>query len=365
MKTFVSADILLPKQIGTEWSVIACDQFTSSSEYWKKVEQTVGDKPSTLNLIFPEIYLGEEERIEKIHSKMNEYLEDGLFDEYKNALILVERTLPSGKIRRGIVGKANLNQYPDKGLRATEATVTERVPPRVKIRSGGALELPHVLLFLNSADAIPETSNGKILYDFDLMLGGGHVKGTLLTEEEKESFLEKCDRTDGEFAFAVGDGNHSLAAAKASGSDYALCEAVSVYDGAIVFEPIYRVVKNVKPADLLDFAVKYGTSGNKRIKLVSREGEREICTDTLPVKTVDEIINAFKKNNPEIKVDYIHGTDDLKELANQEKTVGFLFGGIEKSELFPYIAENGVLPKKTFSMGTAYEKRYYTEAMKI
>lgn len=360
---FYPADILIPRADITKWAVIACDQFTSSGEYWKRVKKNVGGERSSLDLILPEIYLDDAENaIPKIRAKMAEYLENGVFTEYKNAVILVERTLPSGKIRRGVVGMIDLDEYPDGGVRPTEKTVPERVPPRVKIRKGAPIELPHVLLFTDSETAIPAVSQGRVLYDANLMEGGGHVKGTLLTEDEKDGLIGAITSVDSSFCLAVGDGNHSLAAAKASGSKYALVEVVSVRDESIVFEPIYRVVKNV---DVNDFIPNIKSDGDKEITLYYGGKTRQIMGSGLPVSAVDKLIEEYKASHPEISVDYIHGKDELIKLSNEQGYIGFVFDGIKKEELFPYIEKHGCLPKKAFSMGTAYEKRYYIEAMKI
>ncbi|MBO4770324.1 MAG: DUF1015 family protein [Clostridia bacterium] len=365
MSVFNPADILIPKKIDGKWPVIACDQFTSSPEYWEETERIVGDSPSSLRLVLPEIYLGEQDRIGLIHDKMGEYLRGGLFTEYRDALVLVERSLPSGRVRRGIVGKADLNEYPDGMLRATEATVPERLPPRIRIRDGAALELPHALLFINSATAVPACSRGTVIYDLELMQGGGHVRGTLMTDDEKKAFYSELNGAEGSAMFAVGDGNHSLAAAKASGSRYALCEAVSVYDGAIVFEPIYRVIKNAAPDAVMSLAAQMPAGGKNKIRVFSGETESCFYTDGLPVSAVDVFIGMCRRYMPDISVDYIHGLEDLADLSREPGNVCFSFDGISRDELFPYIEKNGILPKKAFSMGTAREKRYYIEAMKI
>ncbi len=365
MSVFCPADILIPKNINEKWPVIACDQFTSSPEYWEETGRIAGDSPSTLHLVLPEIYLGEQDRIGLIHGKMDEYLREGLFTEYRDALVLVERTLPSGRIRRGIVGKADLNEYPDGMLRATEATVPDRLPPRIRIRSGAALELPHAMLFINSATAVPACSRGTVIYDLELMQGGGHVRGTLLTDDEKKTFCSELVKAGGGAVLAVGDGNHSLAAAKASGSRYALCEAVSVYDGAIVFEPIYRVIKNADPGTVMSLAAQMPGEGKNKIRVFSGDTESCFYTDGLAVSAVDDFIGTCRRHMPDVSVDYIHGLDDLAALSREPGNVCFSFDGISRDELFPYIEKYGILPKKAFSMGTAREKRYYIEAMKI
>lgn len=360
---FYPADILTPKTDLYKWSVIACDQFTSSHEYWDAVKHIVGDAPSSLNLILPELYLSEAEtRISRIHAKMTEYLQNGVFEENRNCFVYVERTLPSGKIRHGVVGMIDLDEYPNGLIRPTEQTVPDRVPPRARIRMGAPLELPHVLLFTGRKDAIPTKSDGKLLYDTTLMCGGGSIKGFLFTESEKKAFVSSLESTNGNFCLAVGDGNHSIAAAKAAGSRYMLTEIVSIYDEAIVFEPIYRAVFGANAGKLLSYLPK---TGKHPIKATYGDKTEIFGTDGLPVAAVDSAINKYEEENGEITIDYIHGRDELARLAKESGVLVFEFDGIDKSELFPYIEKNGCLPKKAFSMGTAYEKRYYIEAMKI
>ncbi|MBQ0101456.1 MAG: DUF1015 family protein [Firmicutes bacterium] len=358
---FFSADILLPKALDGGWPVIACDQFTSEPSYWEKAA-SLASSPSALDLILPEVYLGESEaRVKKINSNMRSCLENGVFEEYPDSMIAVFRTLPSGKVRRGVVGMIPLDEYGGLVL-PTEATVPERVPPRVKIRKGALLELPHILLFLDDPGftAFP-SGEGKELYSLPLMLGGGSVTGKLMTEKEKETFLSVCASLTEKngFTFAIGDGNHSLAAAKASGSSYALVEVVNLRDEAIVFEPIYRLIKGVSPDEVALKAKEFFTSGDSSVTLISGNGSLTLPLGGLPVKAVDEFVSSLG-----CEVDYIHGEENLRSLSTGSN-VGFLFEGIKKEDLFPYIRENGALPRKTFSMGTAYEKRYYLEAMRI
>lgn len=366
MSVFLPADILLPKKGFDKWAVIACDQFTSQPEYWEKAREIVGNEPSTLDLILPECYLnGSKEQIASIPKKMNEYLSAGILTEYKDAMIYTERTLPSGKVRRGVVCKIDLSEYDyvtGKGqIRATEATVLSRIPPRVEIRRNAPIELPHVLVFFADPGhkALPEGPTGEVLYDVELMLGGGRIRGSLMSGEAKKSFTDAVCGGEGGFTLAIGDGNHSLAAAKASGSRYALVELVNLFDECIVFEPIYRLAKGADFDSLAKKADEMFGHGKNKVTMLCGEKKHEFYVDSIPCGEVDRLLKEFG-----CEVDYIHGTESLEKLSGNGN-VGFEFDGIAKEELFLYIEKNGVLPKKSFSMGTAYEKRYYMEGMKI
>lgn len=389
------ADILLPKNDLEKWAVIACDQFTSEPEYWKNVEKEIGDFPSSLKITLPEVYLGEscDARIENINKTMNDYLKSGLFDTYENAMIYTERKTSAG-VRRGIVGLIDLEEY-DYGknsrslIRATEKTVTERIPPRVKIRRDAAIELPHVLLLIDDKDdtviaPLEKAKSGfEKIYGFELMQGGGHIDGYLIGEAEKESVfssLEALADGDDKFLFAVGDGNHSLATAKEcyklSGSPlqrYALCEVVNIHDPALKFEPIYRIFKNAEPGKVINEFIasqggEYYGEGAVEYVCVFGENEKRISvkpSGVLAVGTLQEFADRFIAENPSVTIDYIHGEDTVRSLAKSENSVGFIFDGIKKSELFEAVRKGGSLPRKTFSMGNAREKRYYLECRKI
>ncbi len=382
---FYPADILIPKDGHDSWSVVACDQFTSQPEYWEELDAKVSDRASALRVILPEAYLSDrpEERTELINATMAQYLSEGVFEEYNDAMIYVERTLPDGRVRRGIVGAVDLEAYDytvgSKALiRATEGTVLDRIPPRVKIRENAPIELPHIMLLIDDKeDSVISNAakGGKTVYDFELCMGGGHLKGVLIDKEaQKELILALEALCDGEdpLLFAVGDGNHSLATAKACyGASnhplarFALAEVVNIHDSALEFEPIYRVLFGVDEQELISEFEKRFASGKKKIDCLSSVRCTQGFTDGFTVYELQSFIDEYIASHKEASVDYIHGEDVVKKLASQSGAVGFIFDGIEKSELFPYIKEKGVLPRKTFSMGEAASKRYYMEARKI
>ena len=389
--SFSPADILLPKTNFENWSVIACDQYTSEPEYWQNVKTAAGDKPSALNIILPEVYLSADnsEKIEKINQNMQKYLENDIFTEYKDSLIYVERIQSAGKLRRGIVGKFDLECYDyrsgsDAEIRATEQTVLSRIPPRVEIRKNAPLEMPHVMLLFDDVkdrifSYLAENKDGfKTVYDFTLMCNAGSIKGYLLNEEAKQTVLsmlgELKEQKDG-FLFCVGDGNHSLATAKECYNQnknelnrYALCEIVNIHDKALEFEPIYRVVFGADPEKLIDEFIKATGEGSQKFTCVYGDKTREISvkpTAKLAVGTLQTFLDEYAKNHPEVEIDYIHGTESLKKLASRENAVGFIFDGMQKSELFDAVNADGSLPRKTYSMGHADDKRFYIEARKI
>ena len=391
---FMPADILLPTENPEKWAVIACDQYTSEPEYWENVRKTVGNAPSAFNIIFPEVFLGENnaDRISKINSTMKSYLESGVFKEYKNTFVYTERTLKNGKTRRGIVGLINLDNYSyEKGskalIRATEATVRERIPARVEIRRGAYLEMPHVMLLCDDPENIligglqSNINNFKCLYDFELMCGGGHIRGFAPDKAAAEA-LEKhteelLQKNGGDLLFVVGDGNHSLAAAKEcaalGGSHYALVEVVNIHDTSLEFEPIYRVLFGVEPQNVIDdFIEKCGgeyTGANaQRFTCVYGNTEKEISVrpaSKLAVGTLQAYLDDYLKAHTGVKIDYIHGEDSLKKLAGENGALGFLFDGMKKEELFDAVRQDGSLPRKTFSMGEADDKRFYLECRKL
>lgn len=415
---FQAADILLPeKTIDMEkWSVIACDQFTSEPEYWEKVKATVAEHPSTLDMILPEVYLehdDHEKQLKTIESSMNKYLHEQVFAEYKDAMIYVERTDSSGKVRSGIVGKIDLEQYDYRKkstsfIRATEATVAERIPARVEIRKNAVVELPHVMLLVDDAGkhviepCAFEKESLPLLYDFDLMLGGGHLRGYLLGEKEQEriqkslSFLAdaKCFgdkyhvKNRPVLLFAVGDGNHSLAAAKeyyeqlkAAYPDedlsdhparYALVEIVNLHSPALQFEAIHRIVTDVDVEDLLSkmsVALHIKKEGKGQTFYTIYKGKKKKCvidrpTSKLTVGSLQRFLDSYLAQNGG-KIDYIHGEDVVESLAKEKNSIGFILPDMGKGELFPTVIHDGALPRKTFSMGHAQDKRYYTECRKI
>ncbi len=389
---FGPADILLPKADFERWACIACDQFTSQPEYWERADAIAGDAPSALRLILPEVYLGDghdEAHIKEINDTMRRYLADGVFDEYKNAMICTERTQPDGRVRRGIVGAFALAEYSyEPGakslIRPTEGTVLSRIPPRVAIRRDAPLELPHIMVFMDDRrreiiEGI-DTSRLSKLYDFELMLGGGHLRGWLIDEAEQQrilaalSELENESGTDGDrLLFAVGDGNHSLATAKAAadviGTDaahYALAELVNIHSEAISFEPIYRVLFGADTADAVRaLHAAFPAQNGRAVDYITRGEHGRVFVPGLETGEVQRFIDGYIDEHPEVRVDYIHGEDAVRALAAQEGAVGFLYGGIGKDELFSYVRKNGILPRKSFSVGHAEDKRYYVEARRI
>ena len=391
---FLPADILLPKNGFEKWAVIACDQYTSEPQYWKSAADYVGDAPSALNLVFPEVYLSDDnsKKISEINGNMKKYIEDGVFNEFKNTFIYIKRTVTGGKTRRGVMGLIDLCDYSyEKGsktlIRATEETVPERIPPRVEIRKDAPLELPHIMLLIDDPDMTviapldKKTEGKKPLYDFDLMLNGGHITGTALSEKDAAELQDALgalvENSEDKLLFAVGDGNHSLAAAKecyrvnkSEKSRYALVEIVNIHDELLEFEPIYRVIFGADPEKVIhDFTEFSGGdySGTDAQKFTCVYGgcERKISvkpSSKLCVGTLQRFIDRYIKDNPSLKADYIHGEDSLRLLAEKPDTVGFIFDGMKKSELFDAVKQDGSLPRKTFSMGHANDKRFYLEA---
>lgn len=413
---FKRGNILLPKNTDmTKWSVVACDQYTSEPEYWNSVREIVGSNPSTLNLTLPEIYLEEsdvEERIKKINQNMEELVNMDFFNEYSDSMIYLERTQEDGKVREGLMGIVDLEDYSyEKGsqtlIRATEKTVIERIPPRVKVRENALLELPHIMILIDDEKKnIIESLKNKvtesdIVYDFDLMKNGGHIKGYLLNNEtmdevderleclaDKDYFENKYGVKDkGILLFAMGDGNHSLATAKAcyenlkkeigekalsSKSRYALVELVNLHSDALEFEAINRVIFNTDKDKLLNSLKEYYT--------INKEGngqEFKVVTDSIDetwyienpksniaVGSIQMFLDDYLKDNVG-KIDYIHGEDVTKSLASKDNNVGFIFDAMAKEDLFKTVILDGALPRKTFSMGHANDKRYYLEARKI
>ena len=391
---FMPTDILLPAEKPEKWAVIACDQYTSEPEYWENVRKTAGDAPSAFNIIFPEAFLGKNnaEKISKINSVMKSYLEGGVFKEYKNTFVYTERTLKNGKTRRGIVGLIDLDNYSyEKGskalIRATEATVKERIPARVEIRRGAHLEMPHVMLLCDDPENLligglaSNIGNFECLYDFDLMCGGGYIRGFAPDKAAAEALRRHTEellrKNGGDMLFVVGDGNHSLAAAKEcaalGGSHYALVEVVNIHDDSLEFEPIYRVLFGVEPEKVIeDFTEKcggeYRGADAQRFRCVYGSTEKEISVrpaSKLAVGTLQVYLDDYLKAHKGTEIDYIHGENSLKKLAETRNTLGFLFDGMKKEELFDAVRQDGSLPRKTFSMGEADDKRFYLECRKL
>ena len=412
MNAFLPADILLPKTDHMEkWAVIACDQFTSDQGYWDRVRKNAEGAVSTINLILPEAELGTEQEAAhtaEINATMKKYMEDGVFTVYPNSYVYVERTLENGSVREGLVGMVDLDAYDystgaTSAIRATERTVAERIPPRQRVRRDAPIELPHILMLCDDHDKKliepigAKKDSLKKLYDFDLMEGGGHITGWLVEGKDVEAFnqaLSAYSATVGEkyqglkgvpMVFAVGDGNHSLATAKSCyeelkknnpGVDlsnhparYALVELENIHDPAQVFEPIHRVIFKTEPRKLLK-ALEDACGGKEGCEVkwyIGKETGTVVLDKSkgeLAVGILQHFLDEYLKENAG-EIDYIHDDDALVELAQKPDTIGFLLPAMEKSQLFRGVIADGVLPRKTFSMGHSREKRYYLEGRKI
>ncbi len=414
---FTSADILLPRDAEYEkWAVIACDQFTSEPEYWQETEKLTEGAVTALDLILPEIYLGEadvDKRIDKIAANMYGYLDSDVFEEHKNALIYVERIQTDGVLRAGVVGAVDLEEYDySKGsasqIRATEATVTERIPPRIKVREKAPIELPHIMILIDDEkkaliEPLAEHKDDmKKLYDFELMQGGGRLAGWLLTDALRDELLEKLAKFSEKEAFekrygladtapltfAMGDGNHSLATAKAyyeklkaanpdkdmssHPARYALAEIVNLHSPALDFEAIHRIVGTADVDQMMaKMTDELGLSEEpaEQSFVTVRGGEKKKLYVHKPASklTVGSLQNFLDKYLAENggDIDYIHGTEVVEKLAADGKKIGFVLPDMGKEQLFPTVIADGALPRKTFSMGHARDKRYYVEARKI
>ena len=416
---FRPADILLPRNCDlNKWAVVACDQYTSQPEYWARVTQHVGKEPSSLNLILPESCLegpNVEQDIAEINLTMARYLKDGCFEGHSDALFYVERTLDNGTVRRGLIGMVDLEQYDyEPGspalIRATEGTVLSRIPPRVAVRKNAPIELPHIMLLADDPDkTVIEplaalAGDMEVVYDFELMERGGHIVGRKLNERQMGQVADALNALADPAAFnsryatgnmpvllfAVGDGNHSLATAKECyerqkkltapeqwanlPARYALAELVNLHDESLEFEPIHRVVFDVEPEHLLNAlaaaypGAHYGPGEGHVLEYVYAGGEGCVTVPDpaaqLPVGTLQNFLDDYLAAHGG-RVDYIHGDDVTRELAAQSRSVGFLLSAMGKDELFPTVIHDGVLPRKTFSMGEAHDKRFYLEARKI
>lgn len=402
---FNSAKILLPKNVDMgAWAVVACDQFTGEPEYWQQVEQLTKGKKTTLDLVLPEVYLNDnpEERIAKINSNIKSYLNDGVFEQLEDGFILTIRSTPYVKRRIGLIGAIDLEEYQyskksDALIRSTEGTVEERIPPRLKIRKDAEVEFPHVMvLFDDEKREITEPlyekrDTLKKVYDFELNMQGGHVEGYFVKDDgilkqkfasllDKQRLIDKYGKED-KFAFAVGDGNHSLATAKAHWNNvkqtltedekqkhparFALVEFVNIYDEGIYFEPIFRYVKGVDK-DKFIAGLKKVDCGNIRIfDGVKYTEQKGVATLPQGISATDAYILQYITENGG-EVDYIHGESNLEKLVQQNAdSVGIYFEKLDKSNLFKYVSDKGALPRKTFSMGEGIEKRYYLEGRKI
>lgn len=413
---FKRADILIPKCIKDmqKWSVIACDQYTSQPDYWEQTKLITDGYYSTYNLILPEIYLNDtdvSEKIDNIHKAMDEYITKDIFKEYKNTMIYVERIQSNGIMRAGIIGMIDLEEYDfTKGstssVRATEATVIERIPPRIKVRQGAALEIPHIMILIDDINKTvieplyEKKSDFEKLYDFELMQGGGKIAGYLMDDKScdstetaleslgnKEEFERKYSNNN-LLLYAMGDGNHSLATAKQFYENlkkenpdkdlskhparYALIEVVNLHSEALEFEAIHRIVTGI---DVNDFINKM----NEKLKITNEVSEQKFTyitkdaensvyihnkSSNLTVGSLQDFIDYYL-NEYGGTVDYIHGTDIVRKLSEDKNSIGFILDDMDKKDLFPTVISDGSLPRKTFSMGHAEDKRYYIECRKI
>ena len=420
-------EIMLPKE-GTDyykWAVVACDQFTSEPEYWDEVESIVGDAPSTLRLMLPELYLekpGEAERIKDVRASMDKYLADGTLRKMEPGCMLIKRTA-EGRTRLGLVIATDLEAYDfNKGstslTRATEGTVVERIPPRLRIRGDAPIEMPHILILIDDPDkSVIEPlvdAPKEVIYDTDLMMDGGHITGCFIEEKDLEGAQEALsvlyDKAEEKYGAghvifqAMGDGNHSLATAKTAWENikktlspeeieghparYALCEIENIHDDGIVFEPIHRVIfanQGQSGMDLVNklvdhlgklngkayladadaaapegaFEIPYIT-GAQRGKIIIEEPENK-----LEVGALQAALDIMVKEEKVCDIDYIHGTAAVEKLSVRDGNAGFMLPPMDKFMLFPAVAADGALPRKTFSMGEANEKRYYIESRYI
>ncbi len=414
---FKPANILIPQNTDMKkWAVVACDQYTGQPDYWKRVEETVGNADSTLKLILPEVYLespDSEKRIEKIHVEMDRILSSDTLKEYKDTIVYIERVQSDGKIRQGIIGMIDLEEYDyHKGstssVRATEATVVERIPPRIKVRQGATMELPHIMILIDDENktvvepcaSIKDTSSA--IYDFELMEKGGKICGYSLDKKLTDSVLNALDKLNDNDAFnkkynlngyptllyAMGDGNHSLATAKEfyeqlkkanpdkdlsdHPARYALVEIVNLHSPALEFEAIHRIVTNVNTDELMNQMTEAldlrEENSEQAFRIILKGTEKTVYihkpTSQLTVGSLQEFLDSYLKKT-QAKIDYIHGIDVVKSLAEQENSIGFILPDMLKSELFPTVIKDGALPRKTFSMGHAEDKRFYIECRKI
>ena len=422
---FTAADILLPAA-GVPldpWACIAVDQFTSQPEYWQRAEHLADGKPSTLHIVLPEAYLGtpqEAERLESIRRTMEEYRKSVLTRKV-HGYVYVERTQMDGTVRQGLVGAVDLDAYDyAKGskpaIRPSESTVVERIPPRLKVRRGATLETPHVMMLADDADCTLIEPIGLMknqlppLYDGELMLGGGHLRGwavedpaliagidaALAALADPAAFARRWPAAKGQqpMVLAVGDGNHSLATAKAYWEElkptlseeqrrthparWCLAEVCNVHSPAIEIEPIHRVVFGVDAKELyaaLDaWDQQQGSSttmSDQRLRLADAHGESAVALANPPapltVGSVEAFLADFLPAHPGVTVDYIHGESTALALASDpaKPATAILLPDFAKADLFKGVVLGGVLPRKTFSMGHAEEKRYYLEAREI
>ncbi len=432
-------EILLPKK-GTDlarWAVVACDQYTSQPEVWEEIKKTAGESPSTLNIIYPEVYLeeeGAEDRIKSINSCMERYLADGTLEARKPGFILVDRKTSQAPSRKGLVVALDLDQYDFSAgsktmIRATEGTVIDRLPPRIKIRKNAAIESPHIMVLIDDPDmTVIEPlfkKNLMKLYDFELMMNCGHIRGWAVDDEESlnqiasaltrlaeaGNYMKRYGVNDGSIMlYAMGDGNHSLATAKSiwetmkkEANDpsslmghparYALVELVNIHDPGLEFEPIHRVLFTADKDDLIGKFKAYCESEGSTVSIIAADSPNELCQKPAsrsdvhlipfvaggfcgtikvdkPVRqleyaTLQTFLDIYLKDNPATKIDYVHGEKIVEDLGTRPGNMGFFLPVILKDTFFRTIIIDGALPRKTFSMGHADEKRFYLECRKI
>ncbi len=397
-KFFQPTDILIPRQCQMEkWAVIACDQFTSDLSYWQRVRDYVSDAPSTLHMILPEAELANatDATVAAINRYMEKCLANGIFQTYENAYIYVERTLANGSVRQGVIGVVDLEEYHydpamHPNICATEMTVLERIPPRVAVRKDAPVEFTHVLLLCDDVTRTiieplrEEKSNLPKLYEFDLMENGGRIAAWLLQGEDARKFDKKLDAYEQKNTYLVGDGNHSLVTAKtcyeniknATQEDayachparYALVELGNVHSSSLAFEPIHRILTNVNAEKLLQDLQSICSDTGEEVKWFCGNHSGSVRVNTpegeLTVGVLQDFLDKWLQENSG-EIDYIHGDDAVKSLATQEMAVGFLLPAMQKYMLFPFVKGGRTLPRKTFSMGHGFEKRYYLEGRKI
>ena len=420
-------EMMLPKE-GTDyfkWAVVACDQYTSEPEYWDKVEEIVGDSPSALRLMLPELYLDgpdEADRIKAVRATMDKYLADGTLRKMEPGCMLIKRTA-EGRTRMGLVIATDLEAYDfNKGstslTRATEGTVVERIPPRLRIRGDAPIEMPHIIILIDDPGktVIEPLVNQprEVIYDTDLMMNGGHITGSFIKEENlagmQEALSALYDEAEKKYGAenvifqAMGDGNHSLATAKTAWENikktltpeeienhparYALCEIENIHDEGIVFEPIHRVIfakEGQSGMDMVNKVVSLLNESNGKAYLADPDAEVpagafqipyltsaqrgkivvEEPSNKLEVGCLQHVLDIMVKENKECDIDYIHGTDAVEKLSARDGNAGFMLPAMDKFMLFPAVAADGALPRKTFSMGEANEKRYYIETRYI
>lgn len=424
-----TAKILMPKSDIDlhKWSVVACDQYTSQPDYWTETAKIVGDNVSSLHIILPEVYLEEPnitEHINKIHNTMNEYLKNNIFSALPEGMILLARN--TGKIRKGLVLQFDLEEYDYKlgsksKIRPTEKTVEERIPPRLAVRNGASIEIPHIMIMIDDLDRkiieplYEKKDTFSKLYDVELMQDGGHITGWFIPKSSEtenilnmldgladpELFYEKYNTSQDTsiLQFAVGDGNHSMATAKAYWENikttlsedeklnhparFILAELVNIHDESIIIEPIHRILFDVDINHLFESAVKFFESKNARCKIVDSLNNENVhafnfktkdkkgifvienSPYSLPIASIQAFLDEYISENHNTKIDYIHGDDVLSELASKDNSIGFFMPTPKKEDLFKGVIFDGVLPRKTFSMGDAREKKFYMEAKMI